>query len=127
MTRRIAGRAPLRLLYRRMLRSRSWSSFDNSVDGRWYTVDGRRLIHSVLAYTFAHAGDGRQGPHGGRRARGGGSAGGRRRGAHRMGTDSGVEPRGNNLEELRLRVECGMTRGAAGRDGVGGLTVRRRR
>jgi imidazolonepropionase-like amidohydrolase len=26
-----------------------------------------------------------------------------------MGTDSGVGPHGNNLEELRLMVECGMT------------------
>jgi imidazolonepropionase-like amidohydrolase len=26
-----------------------------------------------------------------------------------MGTDSGVGPHGNNLDELRLLVECGMT------------------
>jgi imidazolonepropionase-like amidohydrolase len=30
-----------------------------------------------------------------------------------MGTDSGVGPHGNNLEELRLLVECGMTPAAA--------------
>ena len=30
-----------------------------------------------------------------------------------MGTDSGVGPHGNNLDELRLMVECGMTPTAA--------------
>jgi imidazolonepropionase-like amidohydrolase len=30
-----------------------------------------------------------------------------------MGTDSGVGPHGNNLDELRLMVECGMTPAAA--------------
>jgi imidazolonepropionase-like amidohydrolase len=30
-----------------------------------------------------------------------------------MGTDSGVGPHGNNLDELRLMVDCGMTPTAA--------------